>query len=753
MTGRTLGPYRILEKLGAGGMGEVYKARHERLNRFVALKLLPQAKSGDPEMRRRLVHEAQAASALNHPNIITVYDIITEAESGDEFMVLEFIQGRTLVELIPNDGLRVTQALQFATQMADALRAAHQAGIVHRDIKPGNVMVNAAGRVKVLDFGLAKITGAGLISRTDETRIMVRKSNLTADGLIIGTPNYMSPEQAEGKPVDARTDLFSFGAVLYEMLCGRRAFDGDSTLSILTAVVRQEPEPLRSLVRDLPPEIQAIVSRCMRKDPERRFQKSAHLHAALEALARPAGAAAPQQDVEPPSIAVLPFANLSGEKENEYFSDGLAEEVLHSLAHLPGLRVASRMSSFAFRGKPQNIGEVGRALKVTHLLEGAVRRARGRVRVNVQLASAAEGFQLWSDRFDREMTDLFAIQDEIAQAITGVLSVKLTLPSAPRPTRNVDAYNLFLKGRHLLRKFTLEGNAAARDYLAQALELDPAYAPAQAGIALCEMASGVFGWTAPISVIQKCRQTFRDGLQKDERSGDLHWALGTVLAVFDYDWQGAGREYRRALELEPDSPQAHWTYGYYYLRVVGRLDEALEHLRKAVDLDPVTQHYAAALGDLRTHRGEYDLAIGHLQSAIALEPGSYVGHWLLSSAYMAAGMLPEAVDSAECAARLSRRLPLVLGNLGAAHAAAGRERHARRIIAELEQRAQAAYVPPGALARIYAALGDSDNAFAWLEKAIGARDASAVWLPTDPVFVNLRSDPRHKALLRKMNLE
>src|SRR6266478_4897618 len=380
MIGQTIGPYTILEKLGAGAMGEVYKARHNRLRRFVAIKALPDDHSADPDRRRRLVQEAQAASALRHDNIVVIHDILSL--DGRDLLVMEFIEGKTLDRLIPPAGLGLKLALQYAIPISSALAAAHTAGIVHRDLKPANVMIADDGAVKLLDFGLAKRVPPFPAEAATATLKMQ-----TAEGMILGTVAYMSPEQAEGRPVHCSSDIFSFGAVLYEMLTGRRAFEAATTLSTLMAVVGLEPKALRTIVRDIPPEMETIVARCLRKDPAARFQNPSDLKNALEAVG---GKPAAQHNAAPageaPSIAVLPFANLSADKENEYFSDGLAEEIVNALARLPGLRVASRTSAFAFRGKDQDVSQIGQALKVSNVLEGSVRRAGNTIRVSAQLS-------------------------------------------------------------------------------------------------------------------------------------------------------------------------------------------------------------------------------------------------------------------------------------------------------------------------------------------------------------------------------
>src|SRR5580658_7457303 len=497
MVGTTISHYEILEKLGEGGMGLVFKARDLQLGRFVAVKVLIAGSGESSDHRARFIQEARAASSLNHPNIITIHDIVSIDEG--ECIVMEFIRGKTLADVIEAGRIPGVDCLKYAMQIADAVSAAHNIGIIHRDLKPANVMVTPDGLAKVLDFGLAKLAGEeesphDAFGESDTTvSIHVSDRPKTAEGAIIGTVAYMSPEQAQGHRVDARSDIFSFGAVLYEMVTGERAFHGSSGLATLTAVLRDNPREFSTFHVDVPPELQEVVMRCLRKDPDQRFQSMGDVKSAIEQIfyrtksgvmqlesgmsgvwKRPALALIP-------SIAVLPFLNLSADKENEYFSDGLAEEIINALAKLENLRVTARTSAFVFRGAQQNIREIGEKLNVSSVLEGSVRKAGNRVRISVQLIDVGDGNNLWSERYDREMTDVFEIQDEISGAITANLKVRLesqtgsgsraaagvgtaepVKPLVKRYTENLDAYNLYLKGRFELYKMTREGLDASK---------------------------------------------------------------------------------------------------------------------------------------------------------------------------------------------------------------------------------------------------------------------------------------------------
>jgi eukaryotic-like serine/threonine-protein kinase len=732
--GRTIAHYAIVEKLGEGGMGVVYKARDTHLDRFVALKVLPPEKVADAERKRRFVREAKAASALNHPNIITIHDI--DQESGTDFMAMEYVPGQTLSRLIAR-GLAPKDAVKYAIQITDALVAAQAAGIIHRDLKPANVMVTEAGLVKVLDFGLAKLTEWG---ESEATR------TLTAEGMVVGTCAYMAPEQAEGRAVDARSDLFSFGAVLYEMLSGRRAFAGPSNLATLTAVLHNEPAPLGG---GAPAELERIVMRCLRKNPEEQYASACEVKQALEEAAlTPASL---------PSIAVLPFANLSADKENEYFSDGLAEDIIDALTRLPGLRVIARTSAFAFRGKDVDVSEIGAKLKVATILEGSVRKAGSRIRVTAQLIKAADQSHLWSERYDREMTDVFAIQDQISQAIVEKLRVRLEgdRPLVKRQTENLEAYNLFLRGRHCILRGTQESLAKGKEYLEQAIALDPDYALAYAGMAEFYWMSAFWGLRDPKQFLPKAKSAAVEAASRDDTLAEVHALSGVVRGTVDFDWVGAEQEFRRALELSPASPIIRYKYGFFFLRPMGRLDEALSELRRAVELDPLSATYNICLAYLYYAREQYDLAIAQQRRAMDLDPGWYMPHWLLAIQYGNMGMFEEAIASGQKASELSGRNAPAVGILAWAYGLAGRPSEARALLEQLTTLRRTTYVPPFAMVAVFRGLGEVDQALEWLEKGVEERDLLVVTaLRSEPTYkTSFRGHPRYQALLRKMNLD
>ena len=741
MLPKRIAHYDLIERVAAGGMGVVYRALDTHLGRSVALKVLPQELIGDPERRRRFEQEARAASSLSHPNIVTIHDIAEDA--GILYIAMEYIHGRTLAGVIPDHGLPAAEAISIAVQMADALAMAHAKGIIHRDLKPTNVMVTEAGLVKVLDFGLAKLTApAGA-----EESALAETAMQTQVGLILGTISYMSPEQARGSGLDARSDIFSFGALLYQMLTGRQAFSGDSQIATLSAILSGSTEPMGSLVSS---GLQGIVDRCLRKSPDDRFQRFTDVKLALEAQAGIAHSASIH-----PSIAILPFVNLSADRENEYFSDGLAEDIIDALTHVPNLRVTARTSAFSFRGRDVDVREIGERLGVTHLLEGSVRRVGSRIRVTVQLIDSSDGCHLWSERYDREMTDVFALQDDISQAIVEKLRVRLVGDKTPakRTTPSPEAYNLFLKGRHYKDKVTPDGFARANACFDQALVVDPQYALAHYGRAETYWLSGYFGFQAPRYAMPHCKSATLRALEFDDGLAEAHAMLGMILGDVEYDWEAARREFERALELAPGSGLCRDRYGFYYLRPMLCLDEAVLEVQRALELDPLSLLINNHLAYLFHVRREYDRAVAQFRSTLDLDPNYSLAHWLLATTYFLLGDLDAAVAEAETLARLSARSPLALCLLAASQATAGRTTEVQKLLAEIRGIAPTTHVPPYCMAWIALAMDDLDQAMAWLERTVEEREPMIVNINQEPYYDRIRSHPRYQALVRKMNLE
>ena len=715
--GARLGPYEIQSLLGAGGMGEVYRARDTRLERDVAIKVLPEPFAADPDRLRRFEHEARAIAALNHPHICQLHDI------GPGYLVLEYIEGEPL-----HGPMAVEQALPLALQMVSALEAAHRRGILHRDLKPANIMVTREGTAKLLDFGLAKLVRVD----ADATR--------TLDGAVLGTAGYMSPEQAQGQPLDARSDVFSFGAVLYEMLSGSRAFSGSSTAVVLSAVLRDDPRPIQA-----PSALERIVRRCLAKQPGQRFQTMGELRAALE---QPTTELTSKPTGHQPSIAVLPFANMSADKENEYFSDGLAEEIINVLAQVPGMKVAGRTSSFFFRGKDLEFGEIGRRLNVEHILEGSVRKAGNRIRVTAQLIKVADGFHLWSERYDREMTDIFAIQDEITQAIAAALRIKLSPEAATlrRYVPNLRAYEAYLTARDHWFKPTPESLALVKASLDRAIELDPKFAlPYSLLGGHYTMLSGM-GIRPAREVIPLAKAAEQEALRVEPSLPEAHALLGVCAGTYDYDWNEAERQWRLAMAHEPVSRDIRFWYGNHYLLPIGRPLEAVEAMAWGLEEDPLNllyrHHYAVGL----RHADRPEDAEAELRKVLEIDEHFPLALGTLGAICAQQGRFEEALTLTERAYALMPWANPIIGQLAALLVHAGATRRADALIEKL--RPGKAYGAPTGLALFHALGGELDRAAEWTEHAIEERYPPLVAI-LGPL---LRSTPKWPALAKLMNL-
>jgi serine/threonine protein kinase/Tfp pilus assembly protein PilF len=710
--GDKLGPYQIVAPIGAGGMGEVYRAKDPRLNRDVAIKV------SASQFSERFEREAKAIAALNHPHICQIYDI------GPNYLVMEFIEGTPLHGPLPQD-----RALRYAVQICDALDAAHKKSITHRDLKPANILVTANG-VKLLDFGLAKM---GSVNASPDSNATALTMDLTEAGTVLGTASYMSPEQAKGELTDARSDIFSFGVVLYEMLSGRRAFSGNSTIETMAAIVRDEPAPL-----DSPSSLSAIVARCLRKSPSGRFQTMNEVRAALEQA--PTAATA-----KTPSIAVLPFANMSADKENEYFSDGLAEEILNLLAKIPGLKVIARTSAFAFKGKEQDIRKIAETLGVSAILEGSVRRAGNRIRVTAQLIEAENGSHLWSERYDRDMTDVFAIQDEIAQEISEALKVRL----APRSHAvNIEAYQNYLKGKYYFERFTPESLVKAKEYFEQAIAIDPNYAPAYSGLALYYFVLSTLGIKSVGEMAPFGKSAGEKALALDPAYGEAHSALASMAAVFDYDWKTVEKHYRQALAAEIVRPRYRFSYSLHYLLPWGRFPEAVEQCRLALETDPLAMLLHFGLVHSMYAAKQYREAIECAHRALEIEATFHQIWLVMGLAQLQSGLTQEAIASLKRAAELAPWYFTSAWSLAAAYSQAGDREHSQ----EWARKLAGSHGHSVGAALYYAAGGDADGMFEALEGAYQQRDYFMIQIQYLPFFDRYYSDPRYNALLQKMNL-
>jgi len=746
--GTRLGPYEVLAPIGAGGMGEVYKARDTRLDRAVAIKVLPSNLSSNPELRARLDREARAISSLSHPNICTLYDV--GHQEGHDFLVMEFLEGETLADRLKRGPLPIEEVLKISIEVADALDKAHRRGIVHRDLKPANLFLTVHGATKILDFGLAK---AAVVMDGGENTTLGSELQLTCSGAAVGTVGYMSPEQARGEPLDARSDLFSFGVLLYEATTGCRPFSGATSAILFDAILNRRPKPMTELNPKTPEDVERIVTRLLAKGSASRYQSAQgvleELRAARDAVRRDFRSSATLPHTTP-SIAVLPFANLSADPEQEYFSDGLAEEIINALTQVSGLKVIARTSAFAFKGKNEDIRKIAETLGVTNVLEGSVRRAGGRIRVTAQLIQATDGTHLWSQRYDREMVDVFAIQDEVSAAISDQLKVRLT--DRKRSPNSVAAYEAYLEGRYHSQKASPAGLAKALPCFERAIALDPSYAPAYHGMAEYYWILATVGLADPRVLLPKSAAASRRALELDGTMAESHATIGAVSLALDYDFAEAERHIRRALELNSVALSVCCAYGQWYLPALGRLDEAVEVMNRALGQDPLSPVLRLVKGWNLLCSRRCEEAVQEFERVLDVDPNNLGAQYYLVFARLQQKHFEEALAIAEKVVREHGRGSFALYALGMAHAKAGHIEEARDMLAELMKPASWTYVPARAIADLYGALGELDLAFEWAHKAIGQRDPHMLTVKGDPNFDPLRSDPRYPALLKKMNL-
>ncbi len=760
MIGQKLSHYRIEEQIGAGGMGVVYRARDERLDRDVALKVLPAGTVADDAARKRFRKEALTLSQLNHPNIATVHDFDTQ--DGIDFLVMEHVAGVRLAQKLAAGPLPEKEVAALGIQIAEALEEAHARGIVHRDLKPGNIMVTPAGRAKVLDFGLAKLIGSTGVSPVDlggfgpnrhgqDARATAGPTEdlLTTPGMAVGTVAYMSPEQLRGETIDARTDIYALGGVLYEMATGRRAFQQETAIRLSDAILHQAPVSPRALNGRISPELERIILKCLDKHPESRFQSAKELQVDLRRLALvstassvPAAAPAgfpwrgvilvsiaimvvagvtwltvrPQRrpaETGPPrieSLAVLPLDNLSHDPGQDYFADGMTEELITDLAKIAALRVISRTSAMRYKGSQKPVSQIAQELNVDAIIEGSVLRSGERVRITAQLIQAATDRHLWAESYEGDLRDVLAVQSQVARAIANEIRVKLTpgeqarLATA-RPV-NPEAHEAYLRGLYEIREHTTEGAEKAIEYFRQALAHDPNDALAYAGLAIAYYDQSTFQ-KAPLDVMPKAKAAAARALELDNTLAEAHASLGYVKLVFDWDWPGAEGEFRRALELNPSLPGAHAGYARY-LMTLRRTEECLQELQRAKALDPLFQQSHGGLPMYLLYARRYEEAI---EAARKVADDAH-----LALSYAELGRRDEAVAAADRAIE-STRQPVALTFVAAAYELAGKKNKARAVLDGVEQQARRRYVCGFSVACVYAVLGDKEQAFAWLEKA------------------------------------
>jgi serine/threonine-protein kinase len=722
-------------------MGEVYRARDTRLARTVALKVLHGRPDAAAHALEILEREARAVAALNHPNICTLYDVGQVGALG--YLVMEHLDGQTLEDVLRAGPLASPTVMGYARQLAGALAAAHAKGIIHRDLKPANLFLTTDGTLKVLDFGIAKsIVPEG----TPED---VTRRRTTQSGTFIGTVGYAAPEQLRGEPVDHRTDIFAVGAVLSELLTGRPPFARSSTVDTMSAILNEPPLPLPSTIA---PSLQDAIARCLEKNPARRFQSALALSQALESTPSPTMAPpAPSPRVAAaPSIAVLPFSDLSPARDQEYFCDGMADELIGALMGLSGVRVASLTSSFQFKGRAEDVTEIGRRLKVNSVLEGSVRRSGDRLRISVRLTDVRDGFQLWSERFDRSIDDVFAVQDEIAHAIVDKLKVEMTGKTGqaivPLATRNLDAYNLYLQGRYLVRKLTRDGLEKGMDAFRRAVELQPDYADAHAALAQGYILLAIFSVAPPRHVMPLGRAATERALAANPDFADGRLARAWVLHWYDWNWIEAEKEYRRAIELSPGDSWVSMNYSVF-LAVRGRPDEAIREAMRAIELDPVSLIINRGLGDALYLAGRHDEAIDHASRALALEPTFFSTYWILGLAKAGKGQYAEAATTLEQGRQYSHGDAALEGFLGWAYGMSGDRNSARTIAHQLEARRETSYVTASQIGIVYQGLDEIDEAMRWYRQAFADRATDCCTYARAPHFEQARADARFRELI------
>jgi serine/threonine protein kinase/Tfp pilus assembly protein PilF len=785
--GEKISHYTVHAPIGAGGMGEIYLAEDTRLRRDVAIKILPAKLTENASAVERFMREARAVSALNHPNILTIYDI--GEQNQIRFIATEFVEGQTLRQKISKTNLDLNEILDIVIQVAGALTSAHEAGIIHRDIKPENIMLRTDGYVKVLDFGIAKLAEptALAVSFADADTVINRQ---TTPGMIIGTASYMSPEQARGLEIDARSDIFSFGAMLYELIAGRVPFGGETVSDILASILTSEPKTLSDLVKNLPSEFEWMIAKALCKNRDERYQTIKSLLNDLRRLRQrlefetvlqrvndsgsnnlaelqatrlftgnltdaPAKKKRIRKTID--SLAVLPLVNFGGDENTEYFSDGITECIINSLSKLPKLRVVPRSTVFRYKGQEIDSQKVGEELDVRAVFSGRVMTLGDSIIVRAELVDVAHESQIWGEQYRRPMTDIFTLLEEIAEEISENLRLKLSGEEkknlAKRYTDNTEAYQHYLKGRYFVTtKRTEDWIKKGIEYFQKAIDLDPNYALAYSGIAEAYgfLASSTGGW-CPHSAYPKAEAAAMKALELDETLGEAHCSLGFSRLLYDWDFAGAEREFKRAIELSPNYPNAHDGFGFY-LKAVGRHQEAIEKGQLAQRLEPLSTFAHVSLGYAYYFARDYDKAIGECRKALEMDKHSTFAYRNLGLALLQQGKFDEAIEALKNAVKFSSSALAFEAYLGFAYAVAGQRDEALRILENLQVTDRERYVPAYNFAIIYTGLGDLNQAFEWFERALKERSGFLPFLNVEPAVDRLRDDSRFQKLLQEIGL-
>jgi serine/threonine protein kinase/tetratricopeptide (TPR) repeat protein len=801
--GDQLGPYKILASIGAGGMGEVYRAQDAKLGRDVALKVLPAEMAHDPERLARFHREAKALAQLDHPNIVTIHSV--EECNGVHFLTMQLVEGRSLDRVIPASGLPLEQIVEIARALGDALAVAHDKGIVHRDLKPGNVMVTNEGHVKVLDFGLAKDVRAangGDLTLTSDSQTQI--------GVVMGTPAYMSPEQAAGRLLDHRTDILSLGVVLHEMATGRRPFEGTSSAELVSAILRDTPPSVTDARPDLPSDLARIIRRCLEKDPTHRVQTARDVSNEFRDLARQtsqklaaattstsSSRAVPAADSGIPhadevsgvkrhaialtiaaillaigfagvgiylkgskagqvdSIAVLPLENRSNDPEAEYISDGITESINNSLTRLPSLRVIPHSVASHYRGKSMDMRKVGDELRVQAVLTGSIAQRGDDLTVNVELDDVRNGKQLWGERYNRKLADLLAVQNEIAREVSQLLRSQLSAEDQQKLTKgstdNPEAYQLYLKGKYYTNKLSKAGFSKGIEYFNQAIALDHQYGLAYSGLAYNYINQDDW-FMPPNEAGPKTREAAQKALAIDESDGGAHLSMAIVTHWYDWNWAAAESEFKRAIELNPNNWEAH-TYYSWFLAPMGRNDQSIAEAKRAQQADPLSGFANFNVGGALVFARQWDPAIEQLHRAIEVDPTFWFSHCFLGRAYEQKGKLPEAIAEFQRALELEEDNAEIWSGLGHAYALSGKRAEAQKVLEHLKGVSAHSWVAPYNIAVIYAGLGEKEQAFAFLDQAYKDRSYYLpTYLATDARIDSLRSDPRFVELRKRVGL-